>query len=43
MLIVYSWKGASFTTLKMPLWHEDYFELNAVKTQYTQENLLPLP
>lgn len=25
------------------LWHVDYFELEAGKTQQTQENLLPLP
>lgn len=27
----------------MPLWHMDYFELKLIKTQQTQEKLLPLP
>ena len=27
----------------IPLWHVDYFELKAFKTQQIQEKLLPLP
>lgn len=27
----------------VPLWHENYFELNLIKTLQFQEKLLPLP
>lgn len=27
----------------VPLWAVDYFERKAIKTQWTQENLIPLP
>lgn len=36
-------EGEQNIWLQNAIWHVDYFELKAIKTQHTQENLLPSP
>lgn len=40
---IHSEEGAKYVPPKYAIWHVDYFELKAIKTQQTQEKLLPSP